>query len=66
MYGSHQLLGYFHLTERNKMLLRAILSGCVWNGFLMSKSQKEDLLCRFCGSPDSDGHLFWECPFLLW
>ena len=20
--------------------------------------------CRFCGAPDSDGHLFWDCTFL--
>ena len=19
--------------------------------------------CRFCGAPDKDGHLFWDCPF---
>ena len=21
------------------------------------------VLCRFCGAPDGDGHLFWECTF---
>ena len=40
------------------MLLRAILSGRVWNGFLLSKVKKEDVPCRFCGAPDNDGHLF--------
>ena len=45
------------------MLLRAILSGGVWNGFLLSKAKKEDIPCRFCGAPDNDGHLFWDCSF---
>ena len=58
IYGSHQLLVSSHLRERDKMLLRAILSGGVWNGFLLSKVQKEDVPCRFCGAPDNDGHLF--------
>ena len=43
---------------RDKMLLRAILSGGVWNGFLLSKVKKEDVPCRFCGAPDNDGHPF--------
>ena len=52
------------LRERDKMLLRAILSGGVWNGFLLGKVKKEDVPCRFCGAPDNDGHLFWDCTFL--
>ena len=64
IYGSHQLLVSSHLRERDKMLLRAILSGGVWNGFLLSKVKKEDVPCRFCGAPDNDGHLFWDCTFL--
>ena len=64
LYGSHQILVSPHLRERDKMLLRAILSGGVWNGFLLSKVKKEDVPCRFCGLPDYDGHLFWECTFL--
>ena len=46
------------------MLLRAILSGGVWNGFFLGKVKKEDVPCRFCGAPDNDGHLFWDCTFL--
>ena len=46
------------------MLLRAILCGRVWNGFLVGKARKEDVPCRFCGKRDGDGHLFWECSFL--
>ena len=63
IYGSHQLLVSSHFRERDKMLLRAILSGGVWNGFLLSKVKKEDVPCRFCGAPDNDGHLFWDCTF---
>ena len=39
--GSLQLLTSSHLRERDKMLLRAILCGCVWNGYLL------DVPCRF-------------------
>ena len=66
VYGSHQLLASSHFRERDKMLLmllRAIHSGGVWNGFLLSKVKKEDVPCRFCGAPDNDGHLFWDCTF---
>ena len=45
------------------MLLRAILCGGVWNGFLLGKAKKEDVPCFFCGKRDGDGHLFWECSF---
>ena len=62
--GSLQLLNSTHLRDRDKMLLRAILCGGVWNGFLLSKAKKEDVPCRFCGKRDGDGHLFWECSFL--
>ena len=41
LYGSHQLLVSSHLRERDKMLLRAILSGGVWNGFLLGKVKKK-------------------------
>ena len=47
--GSLQLLTSSQLRERDKMLLRAILCGCVWNGFLLGKARKEDVPCRFCG-----------------
>ena len=59
--GSLQLLTSTHLRERDKMLLRAILCGGVWNGFLLGKAEKEEVLCRFCGERDGDGHLFSEC-----
>ena len=43
--GSLQLLNSTHLRERYKMLLRAILCGGVWNGFLLGKAKKEDVPC---------------------
>ena len=65
IYGSHQLLVSSHLRARDKIMLRAMLSGGVWNGFLLSKVKKENVPCRFCCAPDNDGHLFWDCTFLL-
>ena len=62
-HGSLQLLTLSHLRERDKMLLRAILCGGVWNGFFLGKAKKEDVPCRFCEKKDGDGHLFWECTF---
>ena len=38
--GSLQLLTSSHLRERDKMLLRAMLCGGVWNGFLLGKTKK--------------------------
>ena len=61
--GSLQLLNSTHLRDRDKMLLRAILCGRVWNGFLLGNARKEDVPCRFCGKKDGDGHLFCECSF---
>ena len=63
--GSLQLLNSSHVTERDKALLRAIMVGGVWNGFLLGRIRGQPVPCRFCGAPDSDGHLFWDCPFLL-
>ena len=59
--GSLQLLTSSHLRERDKMLLKAILCGRVWNRFLHGKTKKEDVPCRFCGQRHGDGQLFWEC-----
>ena len=57
---SSSLTFFSHFRERDKMLLRAILSGKVWNGFLHSKVEKENVLWRFCGD---DGH-FLHFPSL--
>ena len=46
-----------------KALLRGVLVGGVWNGFLLEKVKGCHVSCRFCGGDDHDGHLFWDCPF---
>ena len=61
--GSHQLLDSSHVRERDKALLRSVMVGGVWNGFLHGKVRGEVVPCRFCGGADGDGHLFWECPY---
>ena len=49
---------FSHLRKRDKVLLRSILCGGVWNVFLPGKATDEEVKCRFCGSEDGDGHLF--------
>ena len=38
---------------------------CWWGleCFLFRKVRGQHVPCRFCGSTDHDGHLFWDCPF---
>ena len=55
--GSHQLLNSSHVRERDKVLLRSVMVGGVWNGFLLGKVRGEVVSCRF------GGHLFLECPY---
>ena len=61
--GTLQLLNSDHVRERDKALLRSILVGGVWNGFLLGQVRGQDVPCRFCGCRDHDGHLFWDCTF---
>ena len=63
--GSLQLLNSSHVRDRDKGLLRCILVGGAWNGFLLSKVKGQPVPCRFCGAPENDGHLFGECTFLF-
>ena len=63
IHGSLQLLNSSHVRERDKGLLRSVMVGCVWNGFLLGRVRNQAVPCRFCGAPDNDGHLFWECTF---
>ena len=58
-----QLLSSAHVRERENALLRTIIFGGVWNGFLLGRVRRQLVPCRFCGAPDHDGHLFWECTF---
>ena len=61
-HSSLKLLSSPHLRGGDKGLLRGILSWGVWNRFLLSFVKGEIVPCPFCGGPDNDGHLFWECP----
>ena len=61
--GTMQLLNSDHVRERDKALLRGVLVGGVWNGFLLGKVKGCHVLCRFCGGDDNDDHLFWDCTF---
>ena len=63
IHGSLQFLNSSHVKERDKALLRSIMVGCVWNGFLLGRVRSQVVPCRFCGAPDGDGHLFCECTF---
>ena len=63
VHGSLQLLNSSHVRERDKALLRSIMVGGVWNGLLLGRVRGRAVPCRFCGAPDNDGHLFWDCPF---
>ena len=59
VHGSLQLLNSSHVRERDK--LRSVMGGGIWNGFLLGRVRGQPVPCRFCGAPDSDGQLFWEC-----
>ena len=63
VFGSLQLLNSSHVRERDKALLRSVMVGGVWNGFLLGRVRGQPVPCRFCGAPDGDGHLFGECTF---
>ena len=63
IHGSLQLLNSSHVRVRDKGLLRSVMVWDVWNGFLLGPVRHQVILCRFCGAPDGDGHLFWECTF---
>ena len=63
IHGSLQLLDSSHDRERDKALLRNVFVGGVWNGMLLGRVRGQAVPCRFCGAPDGDGHLFFECLF---
>ena len=63
VHGSLQLLYSSHVRDRDKFLLRSIMVGGVWNGYLLGKVRRQPVPCRFSGAPGDDGHLFWECTF---
>ena len=52
------------LRARDKILLRSMPCGRVWNRSLLWKDRDEEVKCRMCGGRDGDGHLFWNWTFL--
>ena len=63
IHGSLQLLNSSHVRERDKALLRTIMVGGVWSGFLLGRVRGQAVPCRFCGAPDNDGHLILGMSF---
>ena len=64
IHGSLQLLNSSHVREREiKALLRRVMVGGVWNGFLLGWVRGQPVPCRFCGAPDGDGHHLLESTF---
>ena len=45
--GSLQLLTSSHVRERDRALLRSIMVGGVWNGFLLCRVRGQVVPCRF-------------------
>ena len=39
------------------------MSAGVWNSMFLGLVRGQVVPCQFCGAPDGDGHLFWECTF---
>ena len=50
--GTLQLLNSDNVRERDKALLRGILVGGVWTGFLLGKEKGLRVPCRICGCTD--------------
>ena len=66
IHGSLQLLNSSHVRERDKALLRSIMVGGVWNGFLLSRVRSQVVPCRFLwGARWCWSFIFWNVPFLL-
>ena len=63
VHGSLRLLNSSHVRERDKALLRSVMVGAVWNGFLLGGIRGQPVPYRFCGARDGDGHLSWNVPF---
>ena len=62
--GSLRVSRTSHVRSRDKGLLRCIMAGGVWNGFLLERVREEIVPCRCCGEAGGDGHIFWECSYL--
>ena len=47
VHGLLQLLNSSHVRERDKALLRSVMVGGVWNGFLQGRVRGQPVPCRF-------------------
>ena len=54
------------IVWREKALLRGVLAGGGWNGFLLVKVKGQHVPCRFCGGADDDVISSGSVLFLLW
>ena len=66
VHGTLQLLDSDHVRERDKALLRSILVGGVWNGFLLEKVKGQPVPCRSAVVLMVMVNLFGIVLFLLW
>ena len=64
--GTLQLLNSDHVRERDKALLRGVLVGGIWNGFLLGKVKNCHVPCRFCGGMIMMDTCFGNALFHLW
>ena len=52
------------LTLTTFGLLKSVLIGGIWNGFLLGRVREQPVPCRLRGAADGDGHFFLEeCTF---
>ena len=64
-WGSLKLLSSSHLRGGDEGLLRGVLAGCVWNGFLLSCARKKLFLAVFAVVLKVTVICFGKCPPLL-
>ena len=63
VHGSLQLLNSSHVRQRVKALLRSVMVGCVWNGFLLGRVRGQPVPCRFVVHLMVMVTFFGECTF---
>ena len=61
--GSLQLLTSSHLKDKEKMLLRVILCGGVWNGFLLGRARRKMFPASSVAGKMVTVICLWECTF---
>ena len=64
--GSLQLLHAPHVRERDKALLRGIMAGGVWNGFLLGHAREKSFRAAFVARLMEMGTSFGNVLTPLW